>query len=114
QQTPKMEIFPNFIRMGKLQVDRFHPSSEALVPSTFYMSIPSQDKLLKDLLQDILLGFPLLLIGNQGVGKNKIGKDVCLLIQVDYLLGSLRAEREYVQLHRDTSVYTLTATPSLS
>lgn len=35
-----------------------------------------------------------MLIGNQGVGKNKI---------VDYLLMSLNLPREYMQLHRDTT-----------
>jgi MoxR-like ATPase len=46
----------------------------------------------------------LLLIGNQGVGKNKIS---------DRLLQLLRLEREYMQLHRDTTVQALTLSPSL-
>ena len=41
----------------------------------------------------------MLLIGNQGTGKNKL---------VDRLLQQLRAEREYVQLNRDTTVASLT------
>jgi midasin (ATPase involved in ribosome maturation) len=45
-----------------------------------------------------------LLIGNQGVGKNKL---------VDQLLSLLQREREYVQLHRDTTVQSLTVLPSL-
>lgn len=35
-----------------------------------------------------------LLVGNQGVGKNKI---------VDHLLERLEYPREYMQLHRDTT-----------
>jgi len=49
-------------------------------------------------------GDHLLLIGNQGVGKNKI---------VDRLLQLMELEREYVQLHRDTTVQSLTLKPSL-
>eukprot|EP00972_Heterocapsa_arctica_P050029 7357159-Heterocapsa_arctica.AAC.1 len=46
------------------------------------------------MLLDWSFGHHLLLIGNQGVGKNKLA---------DRLLGLLRCEREYVQLHRDTT-----------
>lgn len=45
-----------------------------------------------------------LLIGNQGVGKNKL---------VDHMLSLLQREREYIQLHRDTTVQSLTVLPSL-
>jgi len=43
------------------------------------------------LLQDFLLGEHLLLVGNQGVGKNKLA---------DRLLQLLNRPREYIQLHR--------------
>ena len=46
----------------------------------------------------------MLLMGNQGVGKNKL---------TDKLLMLLQREREYIQLHRDTTVGTLTLLPSL-
>jgi MoxR-like ATPase len=46
----------------------------------------------------------MLLMGNQGVGKNKL---------TDKLLMLLHREREYIQLHRDTTVGTLTLLPSL-
>ena len=45
------------------------------------------------------LGSHLLLLGEQGVGKNKLA---------DKLLELLNAEREYIQLHRDTTVASLT------
>lgn len=45
-----------------------------------------------------------LLLGNQGVGKN---------VAVDRVLHLLDAEREYVQLHRDTTVSSLTVLPVL-
>ncbi len=44
------------------------------------------------------------MIGNQGVGKN---------VLADKLLQALNEEREYVQLHRDTTVMSLTLSPSL-
>ena len=40
----------------------------------------------------------------QGVGKNKL---------VDRLLECLNAEREYMQLHRDTTLHSLTVVPNL-
>ena len=46
----------------------------------------------------------LMLIGNQGTGKNKL---------VDHLLQLLLWEREYIQLHRDTTVSALTVQATL-
>ncbi|OCH94642.1 hypothetical protein OBBRIDRAFT_817121 [Obba rivulosa] len=55
-----------------------------------------QTGLMRDLAIDLeILGEHLVLLGNQGVGKNKI---------VDRLCQLLRRPREYVQLHRDTTV----------
>ena len=54
--------------------------------------------------KDLELGEHLLLVGNQGVGKNKV---------VDRLLQLLNRPREYIQLHRDTTVQTLTQQPSV-
>jgi MoxR-like ATPase len=92
-----------------------HPE---LVPRILFTNIPSQLLILQDLLKDWLVDAPekvgrkpfshrrhLLLIGNQGVGKNKLA---------DRLLELLRLEREYMQLHRDTTVQSLTLSPSLS
>ena len=46
---------------------------------------------MEDMLKDFLLGEHLLLVGNQGVGKNKI---------IDRFLHLLNRPREYIQLHR--------------
>jgi len=46
---------------------------------------------MEDMLKDFMLGEHLLLVGNQGVGKNKI---------VDRFLFLLNRSREYLQLHR--------------
>lgn len=48
-------------------------------------------KVLEGLVQDFVLGEHLLLVGNQGVGKNKLA---------DRLLQLLNRPREYIQLHR--------------
>jgi hypothetical protein len=48
---------------------------------------------------------PLLLIGDQGTGKNKL---------TDRLLQVLGLEREYMQLHRDSTVQSLTVVPTLT
>jgi len=60
--------------------------------------------IMRNMLKDLELGEHLLLVGNQGVGKNKI---------VDHLLELLNRPREYIQLHRDTTVQTLTQQPSV-
>ncbi len=48
-------------------------------------------RVLEALLQDFLLGDHLLLVGNQGVGKNRL---------IDRLLALMNRPREYIQLHR--------------
>lgn len=79
-----------------------HPE---LIPSVVFFDIPNQIEILRDMLKDFQAGERnLLLIGNQGVGKNKL---------CDRLLQLLRLEREYMQLHRDTTVQALTLSPTL-
>jgi MoxR-like ATPase len=56
------------------------------------------------MLKDFMLGEHLLLIGNQGVGKNKL---------TDRFLQLLCLPREYIQLHRDTTVHNMTSTPTI-
>lgn len=68
------------------------------------MDIPQHLSALQAMLIDWLLQRHLLLIGNQGVGKNKLA---------DRFLSMLGLEREYLQLHRDTTVQSLTLQPTL-
>lgn len=78
-------------------VDQHDPEGKLLVPTmkSFYDN-PDQTALLKAMAEDLhILGEHLLLMGNQGTGKNKI---------VDRLLQLLRRPREYIQLHRDSTV----------
>lgn len=71
-------------------------SNPELVPQPHFYDIPKHTETMKNMLQDVASGQKhLLLIGNQGVGKNKVA---------DRLLQLLQQEREYIQLHRDVSV----------
>ncbi|PPR05936.1 hypothetical protein CVT24_006658 [Panaeolus cyanescens] len=64
-----------------------------------------QTALMRDIAVDLeILGEHVVLLGNQGVGKNKI---------IDRLCQLLGRPREYIQLHRDTTVTSLMFTTSL-
>ncbi|XP_053996012.1 von Willebrand factor A domain-containing protein 8 isoform X1 [Hylaeus anthracinus] len=98
----KCEIMENTVRIGNTVVDRYSTKALTKVPDILFYDVPQHVALLESLLQDFSLGQNLLLVGNQGVGKNKI---------VDRLLQLLNRPREYIQLHRDTTVQTLTLQP---
>lgn len=59
-------------------------------------------RLMRDLLMDFMTKQHILLVGNQGVGKNKI---------TDRLLDLMNIPREYIQLHRDSTVQNLLVRP---
>ena len=92
------------LRIGSTVAPVATPQNAALVPDVLFFDMPKHVALLEDMLKDMLLGEHLLLIGNQGVGKNKLS---------DHILQLLQREREYIQLHRDTTVQSLTLLPSL-
>jgi MoxR-like ATPase len=70
-----------------------------------FVDINHHVRLLQNLLQDYANGErSFLLLGNQGVGKNVV---------IDRLCQLARFEREYIQLHRDSTISQLTLTPSL-
>ena len=91
---------------GTVSVARRVPVRAELVPSPrmFFDSDASHAALAALLRAEAAGERAILLMGNQGVGKN-----VC----VDQLLHMLRCEREYVQLHRDVTVASLTTRPLL-
>ncbi|KAG0268044.1 von Willebrand factor A domain-containing protein 8 [Actinomortierella ambigua] len=95
---------PRSIRIGKIEEPVRRDSNPVLVPNIVFHENPKQTEILMEMLKDFQLGEHLLLIGNQGVGKNKLA---------DYFLQLLHLPREYIQLHRDTTVQSLTATPSI-
>nr|XP_039272426.1 von Willebrand factor A domain-containing protein 8-like isoform X1 [Styela clava] len=79
-------------------------SSTAKVPDIIFYDNAQHLSVMQDMLQDYILGEHILLVGNQGVGKNKI---------VDRFLHLLNKPREYLQLHRDTTVQSLTVQPTV-
>ena len=98
---------PPSVRIGDVAVRVRAPGARPdLVPRVArFVPIAPHVRALRAMLRDWAAGAHLLLIGNQGVGKN---------VLADRLLELLGAEREYTQLHRDTTVRALTATPTLA
>jgi von Willebrand factor A domain-containing protein 8 len=95
----------NNIKIGNLYVKPRKADNLQLVPNPVFVDIPSHVRMLHTLLSEWYLGErSFLLLGNQGTGKNKICDRLCTL---------LNHEREYIQLHRDSTIGQLTITPSL-
>ncbi|KAG7233756.1 hypothetical protein INR49_006615 [Caranx melampygus] len=92
------------LTIGNVSAPIYNPSEKMKVPDVLFYDNPQHMMVMEDMLKDFLLGEHLLLVGNQGVGKNKI---------VDRFLHLLNRPREYLQLHRDTTVQTLTLQPSV-
>ncbi|KWU41842.1 hypothetical protein RHOSPDRAFT_30334 [Rhodotorula sp. JG-1b] len=70
-----------------------------------YLDNAQQTRYLRDIAVDLeVLGQHILLLGNQGTGKNRI---------IDQLLHLLGRPREYMQLHRDTTTQSLMYTTSI-
>uniref|UniRef100_A0A3Q2E0A9 von Willebrand factor A domain-containing protein 8 n=1 Tax=Cyprinodon variegatus TaxID=28743 RepID=A0A3Q2E0A9_CYPVA len=92
------------LTIGKVSAPVYNPDQKMKVPDVLFYDNPQHMMVMEDMLKDFLLGEHLLLVGNQGVGKNKI---------VDRFLHLLNRPREYLQLHRDTTVQTLTLQPSV-
>lgn len=92
------------LTIGGVSTPVYSSDMKMKVPDVLFYDNPQHLKVMEDMLKDFLLGEHLLLVGNQGVGKNKI---------VDRFLHLLNRPREYLQLHRDTTVQTLTLQPSV-
>ncbi|XP_050442272.1 von Willebrand factor A domain-containing protein 8 [Adelges cooleyi] len=88
------------LTIGQTTVLRYKTNASSKVPNVLFYDLPQHLRQLELMLQDFILGEHLLLVGNQGVGKNKL---------VDRFLQLLNRPREYIQLHRDTSVQSLTS-----
>ena len=88
-----------------LKACRRSPKHPLLVPNPVFEENPGHTQVLRDILDAHSVGErALLVMGFQGVGKNRV---------VDSLLWRLNAEREYLQLHRDTTVSSLLSSPSV-
>uniref|UniRef100_A0A287D016 von Willebrand factor A domain-containing protein 8 n=1 Tax=Ictidomys tridecemlineatus TaxID=43179 RepID=A0A287D016_ICTTR len=100
----KCEVVSGSLRIGTISAPIYNTHEKMKVPDVLFYDNIQHMIVMKDMLKDFLLGEHLLLVGNQGVGKNKI---------VDRFLHLLNRPREYIQLHRDTTVQTLTLQPSV-
>ncbi|CAH0692016.1 unnamed protein product [Spodoptera exigua] len=100
----KCSVAKNVLTIGNTSTEIYKTDALTKVPDILFYDVPQHMRLLEWLLQDFLLGNHLLLVGNQGVGKNKIA---------DRLLQLLNRPREYIQLHRDTTVQSLTVQPTV-
>ena len=76
----------------------------ALVPNIVFHDNPEHLASLEKMMRDMNGDSHVLLIGRQGVGKNRL---------VDRLLQLLDRPRQYVQLHRDSTVSSLTVRPEV-
>lgn len=104
-QSDKCIVEGDTLKIRSTTAKRFPDTiAKSKVPDILFYDVPQHLTLLEALLQDFVLGEHLLLVGNQGVGKNKLA---------DRLLQLLNRPREYIQLHRDTTVQTLTLQPTV-
>ena len=92
------------LTIGPISVPIYPARDPLLVPDILFFDNPRQTLIMMEMLKDWTCGQHLLLIGNQGVGKNKMA---------DRMLQLLQLPREYIQLHRDTTVQNLTSNPTI-
>ncbi|XP_005100871.1 von Willebrand factor A domain-containing protein 8 [Aplysia californica] len=104
QHSVTCSVQDGVVRIGNTSVPVYNPENKTKVPDILFYENPQHLSVMEDMLKDFTLGEHLLLVGNQGVGKNKI---------VDRFLQLLNRPREYIQLHRDTTVQTLTLQPTV-
>ncbi|KAI8064375.1 AAA domain-containing protein [Gongronella butleri] len=95
---------PETLRIGNIEEPVLVGGDPMLIPNVVFHENPAHNEILMEMLKDYQLGEHLLLIGNQGVGKNKLA---------DYFLQLLQLPRHYIQLHRDSTVQSLTTTPAI-
>jgi hypothetical protein len=94
------QVGNDYWQIGNNCYQRYQPKDLTLVPRVQFRENPGQLRVIAEIVRDLMeFHLPVLLIGNQGVGKNKIA---------DYILQCLRRPRHYLQLHRDSSIYSLT------
>eukprot|EP00736_Rhodelphis_marinus_P009306 Rmarinus@m.17489 len=96
----------DFVSIGGFVARKHTPTAPELVPWGEFYDVPHHVECMRELVQDMSRGeHALMLIGNQGTGKNKV---------TDRLLELLGREREYMQLHRDSTVQSLTLAPTVT
>jgi MoxR-like ATPase len=106
REAPEVVQSTGRLSIGDVSIVIDEPVAPELIPKTLFYANNMHMHILREMLRDLEVfnERALLLIGNQGVGKNKLA---------DHLLMLVQREREYLQLHRDTTVQSLTTSPSL-
>uniref|UniRef100_S4RJF5 von Willebrand factor A domain-containing protein 8 n=1 Tax=Petromyzon marinus TaxID=7757 RepID=S4RJF5_PETMA len=102
--TFSAEVRDGVLHIGDVTAPVSSTAVQTKVPDILFYDNLQHLRVMEDMLKDFNLGEHLLLVGNQGVGKNKV---------VDRFLQLLNRPREYLQLHRDTTVQSLTLQPTL-
>ena len=94
------------VSFDDFEMEQGKPNRPEMVPSPeFFVDTASHIRCLQSLLRDWKNGErAFLLLGNQGTGKNMIADQLCHICQW---------QREYIQLHRDSTIGQLTLSPSL-
>ena len=101
----KIEVLETKSFIDDFEFERLPVERPERVPAPAFFDIPNHILLIKDLLQDWTRGErAFLLLGNQGVGKNMIVDRICQVANW---------EREYIQLHRDSTIGQMTLQPTL-
>ena len=102
----QINVSGGYLHVGGQRVPIATPQRPELVPAAVdFFANASHTAVLYSLLQAHAAGErALLLIGSQGVGKNRLA---------DKLIAMLGREREYIQLHRDSTLSSLTLVPSI-
>jgi von Willebrand factor A domain-containing protein 8 len=105
-QATEISILGDALVLGGFTMKRKIARRPEMVPfSHNFIDIPNHVQILQNILQEYQSGArSFLLLGNQGVGKNFIVDRLCQLVQF---------EREYIQLHRDSTIGQLTLSPTL-
>ena len=103
-ETLSCSVRDGVLTIGQTQTPLHQTEYQAKVPDVVFYDNNQHIRVMESLLQDFLLGDHLLLVGNQGVGKNRL---------IDRLLSLMNRPREYIQLHRDTTVQSLTVQPTV-
>ena len=66
------QLNPSLVQVGSVRVEIQQPRNPELVPEIVFFEIPRHTVILEAMLKDWTLREHLLLVGNQGVGKNKV------------------------------------------
>jgi len=104
--VPEIISSEGSLTIGDTTIDVPPAAFPELIPKTLFYENALHCHILREMLRDMEVfdERAILLMGNQGVGKNKLADKLLMLMQ---------REREYLQLHRDTTVQSLTTSPSL-